>query len=82
MTQQNYRPVTFKAFAQDKCFLNHEVCLKLDRKFCGKRRKCISLFPQMFSKGFSLRVVKSWDCEVTGEALTGLEYVMNVLLII
>ena len=28
------------------------------------KRKAFSPFPTMFSKGISLRVVKSWDCVV------------------
>ena len=43
-------------------------CFGNVRKLCGKRRKCLlpafSRFPTMFSKGFFLRVVKSWDCVV------------------
>ena len=39
-----------------------------DRKHCGKRRKCwlpaFSTFPTIFSKAFSLGVVKSRDCVV------------------
>ena len=35
-------------------------------KHYGKRRKCwlpaFSHFPTMFSKGFFLKVIKSWDC--------------------
>ena len=59
-----------KAFADDK--INVAEKLKFvfwkGRKHCGKRRKCWlpAFFPfhTMFSKGFFLWVVKSWDCVV------------------
>ena len=41
---------------------------------CGKRRKCwlpaFSPFPTMFSKGFSIGVVKSRDCLIKGLVFT------------
>ena len=58
-----------KAFADDKMNVikRIEMCFRMDRKHCGKRRKrwfpAFSPFP-MFSKGFFLRVVKSQDCVV------------------
>ena len=59
-----------KGFADEK--INVPQILKFvlgkGRKLCGKRRKCwlptFSPFPIIFSKGFFLGVVKSWDCVV------------------
>ena len=40
-----------------------EILFGIGRKYCGKRRKCwlpaLSPFPTMFSKDFSVEVVKS-----------------------
>ena len=51
-----------------KCDGKIEICFGKGRKHCGKRRKCwlpaFSPFPTMISKGFFLKVVKSWDCVV------------------
>ena len=50
----------------------------MDRKHCGKRRKCwlpaLSLFPTMFSKGFFFKVVnpslnKPWFSRVCSKSL-------------
>ena len=45
-----------------------EFYYDMDRKHCGKRRKCCLTaflpFHTMFSKGFFFRVVKSQDCVV------------------
>ena len=58
-----------KAYADDKfknVTQNIKVVFSLDRKHCGKRRKCwlpaFSSFPTMFSKGFFLQCVKSRHC--------------------
>ena len=57
-----------KVFADDKSDLRFEICFVKSRKHCRKKRKCwlpaFSPFPTMFSKVFSLRVVKSKDCVV------------------
>ena len=57
-----------KAFADDKITVTEKICLCKSRKHYGKRRKCwlpaFSPFPTMFSVGFFLRVIKSWDCVV------------------
>ena len=52
---------------QNKSNSNMVICLQNGRKYFRKRRKCwlpVSLFPTMFSKGFSYRVIKSHDCVV------------------
>ena len=59
-----------KAFANNKSNVTQKLKFALGkgRKYCGKRRKCwipaFSPFPTIFSKGFFLRVVKSWDCVI------------------
>ena len=49
---------------------------RVGEKNCGKRRKCwlqiFSPFPTMFSKGFSPRFVKTWDCLVKGFSVPAL----------
>ena len=41
-----------KAFADDKCNLKTETLFEMERKHCGKKRKCLfpafSPFPTMF----------------------------------
>ena len=61
-----------KAFADDNLNVYQilKFALEKGRKYCGKYRKCwlptFSLFTTMFSKGFFLRVITSWDCVVKG----------------
>ena len=56
-----------KAFAGDKMNASQKNC-NVDRKHCGKRRKCLLPvfypFPIMFSKSFLLGIVNSHDCLV------------------
>ena len=55
---------------QNKCDLKIGNYLGKGRKPCVQRRKCwlpaFSPFPTMFSKGYFVRVVKSWDCVLKG----------------
>ena len=57
-----------KAFADKKINETQKLnfCFLKRRKNCRKRRKCwlpaFSSFPTVFSKGLSLRVIKSPDC--------------------
>ena len=50
--------------------LSVRYCLCTDRKHCEKRRKCLLphflFFPKMFSNGFFLRFIKTWDCLARG----------------
>ena len=57
-------PSKLKGFTNDKkkCDSKIEICLGKGRKHCGKRGKC--WLPEMFSKGFFFKVVKSRDCMV------------------
>ena len=52
----------------------HKLKFEYGGKHCGKRRKCwlpaFSPFPTKFSKAFSFKAVKSWDCVVKGNSLT------------
>ena len=61
-----------KAFADNKIGVTFKQKFSLGcvENIVGKRRKCwlpaFSPCPTMFSKGFFLRVVKSWECVVKG----------------
>ena len=65
-----------KAFAVDKINVTKELKFVLGREeniaggenafHCGRRRKCFSPVPTMFSKGFFHRGVKSRDSAVKG----------------
>ena len=48
-----------------QCNITTEILIGIDRKQCGKRRKCwlptFSPFPTMLSTGFFFRVIKSRD---------------------
>ena len=70
--RQNFRLVQIKRICsrQNKCERKIEIWFGKGRKHCGKRRKCwlpaFSPFPSMFSKGLSVRVIKSRTCVVKG----------------
>ena len=53
---------------QYKCDSKVDVCCRMSRKRCGKRRKCclpaFSPFPHNVLKSFFSGVVRSRDCEV------------------
>ena len=69
-TQQNVSHIQIQSICrgQIKGDQNDKICLGKDRKHCGKRRKCwlpaFSPFLSVFSKGFFIKVVKTWDCVV------------------
>ena len=70
--RQNFTQVEIESSCrgQNKCDPKFEYCFGKERKHCGKRRKCwsptFSPFPELFSKAFFLRVVKSLDCVLKG----------------
>ena len=73
-----------KAFADDKMNLNENLKCVLGRieNIVAKGEKAgyqhFSPFLTMFSKAFSLSVVKSWDCEVKGKLFNPLPHNPNV----
>ena len=72
---QNFRLVQIQSICrqQNVCGLKIEKCLGDGKKHFVKRKKCwlpaFSPFHTMFSKGFFLKFVKSWDCAVKGECI-------------
>ena len=69
---QNFRPVQTQRIyrRQTKDGRNGRICLRKDRKHCGKRRKCWLLaftpFPTMFSKLFISKALKTGDYLIKG----------------
>ena len=65
--QQDFGPVQIQSICRqvNKCNRKVRICFEKGRKHCGKRRKwwlpAFSPFPTMFSKAFSVKIVKSWD---------------------